>query len=48
MLNRPAKHNALRFTDLDLLVDLLHDAEEDDEVRVVVIKGRGPVVLFRP
>jgi enoyl-CoA hydratase len=42
VLNRPAKHNALRFADLDRLVDLLHDAEEDDQVRVIVLKGRGP------
>ncbi|MGH3438733.1 MAG: enoyl-CoA hydratase/isomerase family protein [Sciscionella sp.] len=41
ILNRPEKHNALRFDDLDLLVDLLHEAEHDDEVRVIVLKGRG-------
>lgn len=42
VLNRPAKHNALRFADLDALVDLLREAEEDDDVRVVVLKGNGP------
>jgi enoyl-CoA hydratase len=41
VLNRPEKHNALRFADLDRLVELLHEAEEDDDVRVVVLKGRG-------
>jgi enoyl-CoA hydratase len=41
VLNRPAKHNALRFDDLDTLVDLLHQAEEDDDVRVIVVKGAG-------
>jgi enoyl-CoA hydratase len=41
VLNRPAKHNALRFDDLDRLVDLLHEAEDDDDIRVVVLKGRG-------
>jgi enoyl-CoA hydratase len=42
VLNRPEKHNALRFSDLDDLVDLLHEAEQDDDVRVVVLKGNGP------
>src|SRR6266446_1086751 len=42
VLNRPGKHNALRFTDLDLLVALLHEAEEDDDVRVIVLRGEGP------
>ena len=42
VLNRPEKHNALRFTDLDHLVSLLHQAEEDDDVKVVVLSGRGP------
>jgi enoyl-CoA hydratase len=42
VLNRPAKHNALRFDDLDDLVDLLHQAEQDDDVRVIILKGNGP------
>ena len=41
VLNRPEKHNALRFADLDQLVELLHEAEEDDDVRVIVLQGRG-------
>ena len=41
ILNRPEKHNALRFADLDRLVELLHEAEEDDDVRVIVLQGRG-------
>jgi enoyl-CoA hydratase len=41
ILNRPEKHNALRFDDLDDLVGLLHAAEEDDDVRVIVLQGRG-------
>ncbi|GLZ15783.1 enoyl-CoA hydratase [Actinomadura sp. NBRC 104425] len=41
VLNRPDKHNALRFDDLDLLVRLLHEAERDDDVRVIVLKGEG-------
>lgn len=42
VLNRPEKHNALRFSDLDDLVDLLHEAEQDDDIKVVVLKGNGP------
>ncbi len=42
ILNRPEKHNALRFADLDQLVELLHEAEEDDDIRVIVLQGRGP------
>ena len=41
ILNRPEKHNALRFADLDDLVELLHAAEEDDDVRVIIVQGRG-------
>lgn len=41
ILNRPQKHNALRFDDLDLLVGLLHQAEDDDDVRVIILKGSG-------
>lgn len=42
VMNRPAKHNALRFADLDDLVAALHDAEMDDAIKVIVLKGRGP------
>jgi enoyl-CoA hydratase len=41
VMDRPAKHNALRFDDLDDLVELLHDAEEDDDAHVVVLRGTG-------
>lgn len=41
VLNQPAKHNALRFADLDMLVRLLHEAEDDD-VKVVILRGNGP------
>lgn len=41
ILNRPDKHNALRFDDLDLLVAALRQAEEDDDVKVIVLKGNG-------
>jgi len=42
VLNRPDKHNALRFEDLGELVSLLHAAEDDDDVKVVILKGNGP------
>jgi enoyl-CoA hydratase len=42
VLNRPGQHNALRFADLDRLVALLHEAEEDDDIRVIVLRGEGP------
>ncbi|MGD9944067.1 MAG: enoyl-CoA hydratase/isomerase family protein [Burkholderiaceae bacterium] len=42
ILNRPDKHNALRFADLDRLVAALREAEENDEVKVIVLKGNGP------
>ncbi len=41
-LNRPDKHNALRFADLDRLVALLHEAEDDDEVKAIVLRGARP------
>jgi len=44
-VERPALHHRerlLRFADLDELVELLHEAEEDDDIRVIVLQGRGP------
>jgi enoyl-CoA hydratase len=41
VMNRPEKHNALRFSDLDDLVEGLHDLEDDDDIKVVVLKGNG-------
>lgn len=41
VLNRPDKGNALPFDGLDRLVDLLHEAEDDDDVKVIVLEGRG-------
>jgi enoyl-CoA hydratase len=41
ILNRPEKGNALPFASLDHLVELLHEAEDDDDVKVVVLEGRG-------
>jgi len=42
ILNRPEKHNALRFDDLDDLVEALHAVEDDDNIKVIILKGRGP------
>src|SRR6202165_4211528 len=42
ILNRPDKHNALSFAGLDLLVEMLHEAEDDDAIKVIILKGRGP------
>ena len=41
VLNRPEKGNALPFDALDRLVGLLHEAEDDDAVKVIVLQGRG-------
>ena len=41
ILNRPEKGNALPFASLDYLVELLHEAEDDDDIKVVILKGRG-------
>ncbi|MFT7599513.1 MAG: enoyl-CoA hydratase [Acidimicrobiales bacterium] len=41
ILNRPEKGNAMPLDGLDLLVDLLQQAEDDDDVKVVVLSGRG-------
>lgn len=42
ILNRPDKHNAIRFSDLDTLVEALHEAEADDDIKVIILKGAGP------
>jgi enoyl-CoA hydratase/carnithine racemase len=41
VFNRPKKSNAMSFDDTRLLVELLHEAEEDDSVKVIILKGRG-------
>jgi enoyl-CoA hydratase len=40
-LNRPEKRNALTYAAFDRLMALLRDAEEDDDVRVVLIRAAG-------
>ena len=42
VLNRPDKHNALPFTAFNDLVDALHELEDDDVIKVIVLKGNGP------
>lgn len=42
VLNRPDKGNALSFADADFLVSCLHSLEEDDDIKVIILKGRGP------
>lgn len=42
ILNRPDKHNAMPFIAFDQLVAALHEAEEDDEIKVIILKGNGP------
>lgn len=40
-LNRPEKHNAMSVPMRARLADLIHQAERDEEVRVIVIRGNG-------
>ena len=40
-LNRPEKHNAMTVPMRARIKDLVHQCEEDDEVRVIVLSGNG-------
>ena len=40
-LNRPEKHNAMSVPMRARLAEFMHEAERDDDVRVVVIRGNG-------
>lgn len=40
-LNRPEKHNAMTVPMRARLMALIHQCEEDDEVRVIVLSGNG-------
>lgn len=40
-LNRPKRRNALNYTTIDLILDALELAANDDDCRVVVIGGEG-------
>lgn len=39
--NRPEKRNALTYAAFDRMMECLADAQDDDEVRVVIIQGAG-------
>jgi len=39
--NRPEKRNALTYAAFDRMMACIADAEEDDDIRVVVLKGAG-------
>jgi enoyl-CoA hydratase len=39
--NRPAKRNALTYAAFDRMMDCLADAEQDDDIRVVILSGAG-------
>ncbi|HEX2889630.1 enoyl-CoA hydratase/isomerase family protein, partial [Vineibacter terrae] len=40
-IDRPAKRNALTFEMLDEIVRRIDEAEQDDDVKVIVLSGRG-------
>jgi len=40
--NRPERSNAMPLLIIDRINDLLRQAEKDDEVKVVIFRGRGP------
>jgi enoyl-CoA hydratase/carnithine racemase len=40
-MNRPAKKNAMTVSMYAAIADLLNDADQDDEIRVVVLHGAG-------
>ena len=40
-LNQPKKKNAINATMMDLLTDCFHEADEDPEVRAIVLRGSG-------
>ncbi len=39
--NRPDKRNALTYAAFDRLMECLADAQDDDDVRVVILQGAG-------
>ena len=40
-LNRPEKRNALTYAAFDRMMALLEDAQRDDDIRVIVVRGAG-------
>ncbi|WP_169816077.1 enoyl-CoA hydratase/isomerase family protein [Nocardia miyunensis] len=41
IFNRPSKSNALTFDDAQLLQRCLRELEEDDDIKVIILKGNG-------
>ncbi|MEZ5219250.1 MAG: enoyl-CoA hydratase/isomerase family protein [Ilumatobacteraceae bacterium] len=41
VLDRPDRHNALTFAGLAALAEAIHDAEADDAIKVIVLRGAG-------
>ena len=41
VLNQPAKKNAISAVMMDKLVESLHQFEQDDEIKVIVLRGEG-------
>lgn len=41
VFNRPEKSNALTFDDAQFLVRCLRELEEDDSIKVIILKGKG-------
>ena len=39
VLNQPAKKNAISAVMMDKLVESLHQFEQDDEIKVIVLRG---------
>jgi len=40
-LNQPKKKNAISAEMMDLIADFLHELEQDDAVRVIILRGAG-------
>ncbi|MPM58302.1 putative enoyl-CoA hydratase echA8 [bioreactor metagenome] len=40
-LNQPKKKNAISAVMMDLITDLLNELEQDDDIRVIVLRGAG-------
>ena len=42
-LNRPRRRNALSMEMMQTLIGALHDISSNDEIKVVIVDGEGPV-----
>jgi enoyl-CoA hydratase len=41
IFNRPDKSNAMKFSDATVLKERLYELEQDDDIKVIVLKGKG-------